>query len=447
MTIFWAVVLFGLLIFFHELGHFILAKLVNVKVLKFSIGFGPRIIGKKYGDTEYILSAIPLGGYVKPLGEEPDDEIPAEDLPRAYGSQPVWKRASIVLAGPVFNLVLAYIIFVVFLSFKLPIVIPVLKDVTNTKIEGVVKGSPAMKAGLMPGDDVVSVNGKEIHSWVEMEEAFINNPGKEVLLKVEREGASVDIVLIPEASTVKDKGGNDKVIGDAGVSRLSTRIEGVIENSPAMKGGLRAGDSVLAVNGSPVSDWNDMAKLISGNPGKEILLEIRRGDKVLTLDITPDAGGKIGISKGMGFDVVHTDNVFLSPIKGLEAVYRWSALTLEVAGRLITGKMSAKMLGGPIVIVNEASKAASSGLSDYFYLVALISVNLAVLNLFPVPVLDGGHLVFLAIEAVRGKPLHEKAVDILTKAGFAALILLIAFVLYNDTMKVIVPWVQKMIGQ
>jgi regulator of sigma E protease len=445
MTLLWAVVLFGLLIFFHELGHFILAKSVGVKVLKFSIGFGPKLISRQIGETEYVLSAFPLGGYVKPLGEDPDDEIPEEDVPRAFNNQPVWKRAAIVIAGPIFNMVLAYLIFVVFLSFSLPVVIPVLNNLTSTKIEGIRKDSPAMEAGLMPDDIVVSVNGNDISTWVEMDEVLTRSPGKEVALKVKRGEELLDITIVPEATTVTARDGKEEVLGDAGISRLSTRIEGVVKDSPAMKAGLLEGDAIISVDGQYVGDWGEMAELISDNPGRELTIEVKRGNDILSLKVTPDASGKIGISKTMGFNVIQSESILLSPIRGLQAVYAWSVLTLDVAARLITGTMSTKMLGGPIVIVSEASKAASSGMADYFYLIAVISINLAIINLFPVPVLDGGHLVFMAIEAVRGKPLNEKAMEILTKIGFALLMLLIALVLYNDTMKVIVPWVQKML--
>ncbi|MDO8283131.1 MAG: RIP metalloprotease RseP [Thermodesulfovibrionia bacterium] len=447
MTILWAVILFGLLIFFHELGHFLVAKLVNVKVLKFSIGFGPKIFGKKIGETEYILSALPLGGYVKPLGEDSEDEIPEEDIPRAYNNQPVWKRAAIVISGPIFNLVLAYLIFVVFLSASLPVVIPVLSDLTNTKIEGITKDSPAMNAGLRSGDTVLSVNGKEISTWVEIDEVVMKSPLKEVFMKVKRGESIIDITVTPQETKVRNKNGDESTIGDIGISRLSTRLEGIVKDSPAMKAGLKEGDTVLSVNGEAVGDWGEMAKLISGNPDTEITLNVKRGDAVFDINVRTDADGRIGISKGMGFNVIQSSSIWSAPVKGFQAVYGWCALTLDVAGRLITGNMSSKMLGGPIVIVNEASKAASSGMADYFYLIALISVNLAVINLFPVPVLDGGHLVFLCIEAVRGKPLNEKFQDILTKIGFGLLLMLIAFVLYNDTIKVIVPWAQKVWGQ
>lgn len=357
-----AVFLFGLLIFFHELGHFLLAKLVGVKVLKFSFGLGPRIIGKKIGETDYMISAIPIGGYVKPLGEEAGEEIKEEDKPRAFNYQPVWKRAAIVLAGPVFNLVLAYLIFVIFLMVKLPVAIPNLNSMT-TAIEGVAEGSPAMKAGLKEGDAIVSIDGTFVHDWNEMAEIFSKNPEKELSLQVKRNNTLIDIKVTPEPTKIEDE------------------------------------------------------------KGKEIIV------------------GRIGISKKLDFKIVQSEGIIYAPIKGMEAVYDWSVLTLKVVGRLLTGGVAAKQIGGPILIIDSAAKAASAGIFTYFNFIAIISINLAIFNLFPVPVLDGGHLMFLSIEAVRGKALSDKTMNAVTKIGMALLILLIVFVFYNDIVRVIVPWI------
>ncbi|MDZ4383309.1 MAG: RIP metalloprotease RseP, partial [Thermodesulfovibrionia bacterium] len=313
-----AVFLFGLLIFFHELGHFLLAKLVGVKVLKFSFGLGPRLIGKKIGETDYIISAIPIGGYVKPLGEEIGEEIKEEDKPRAFNYQPVWKRAAIVLAGPVFNLILAYLIFVIFLGVKLPVAIPNLNRMTTT-IEGVEEGSPAMKAGLKEGDAIVSIDGTFVHDWNEMAEIFSKNPEKELSLKVKRNNELIDIKVTPEPTKIKDEKGEEIVVG------------------------------------------------------------------------------RIGISKKLDFKIVQSKGIMYAPLKGMEAVYDWSVLTLKVVGRLLTGGVAAKQIGGPILIIDAAAKAASAGVFTYFNLIAIISINLAIFNLFPVPVLDGGHLMFLSI--------------------------------------------------
>ncbi len=364
MTIIWAVVLFGILIFFHELGHFILAKLVGVKVLKFSLGFGPKIIGKKIGDTEYLISAIPLGGYVKPLGEEIGEEIDEADKQMAFNYQPAWKRVAIVIAGPVFNLVLAFLIFTIFLGMKLPVAIPNLDSITTT-IENVSEGSPAGEAGLKGNDTIVSINGSPVHDWNEMAEMFSNNPGKELKLKVRRDEGVIDVTVTPKPETVKNEKGEDIVIG------------------------------------------------------------------------------RIGISKKMDAKVIQSTSILSAPFKGLEAVYGWCVLTIEVVVRLFSGALSAKQIGGPILIVDAAAKAASVGVFTYFNFIAIISINLAVLNLLPVPVLDGGHIMFLTIEALRRRPLSEKIMTVANKVGMALLFLLITFVFYNDFIRIVLPWARK----
>lgn len=367
MTILWALILFGLLIFFHELGHFLLAKLVGVKVLKFSLGFGPKLISKKIGDTEYLLSAIPLGGYVKPLGEDPEEELSEEDKPRAFNYQPVWKRMAIVVAGPIFNLVLAYVIFTAFLGLNLPVIIPDLDSIT-TMIEGVQEGSPAEKAGIMSNDSVVSINGSSVSDWTEMAEVFSKNPGKELLVTVRRGAELIEVKLTPEPTTMKDASGDEVVVG------------------------------------------------------------------------------RIGISKKFSSNVIESSGVLSAPLKGLEATWEWCVLTVEVVVKLFSGSLSAKQVGGPILIVDAAAKAASVGAFAYFNFIAIISINLAILNLLPVPVLDGGHVLFLSIEALRGKPLSDKILIIANKIGMALLLMLITFVIYNDTIRIVVPWFQKFVN-
>ena len=364
MTFLWAALLFGLLIFFHELGHFVLAKLVGVKVLKFSLGFGPKLISKKIGDTEYLISAIPLGGYVKPLGEEIGEEISEEDRMRAFNFQPVWKRMAIVVAGPVFNLVLAYLIFVVFLGFSMPVAIPDLDSITTT-IESVTEGSPADGAGLKRDDKIVAINGESVMDWNGMADILSKNPGKDLMLKVRRGEQVLNLVVVPEPTKVKDEKGEEVIIG------------------------------------------------------------------------------RIGISKKFKATIIQSDSIIEAPFKGIQAVYEWCALTLKVVVKLLTGSLSAKQVGGPILIVDAAAKAASVGLFTYFNFIAIISINLAILNLLPVPVLDGGHIMFLSVEALRRKPLSDKIMTAANKVGMALLLMLILFVFYNDTMRIVVPWVQK----
>jgi regulator of sigma E protease len=456
MTLLWAVILFGLLIFFHELGHFILAKLVGVKVLKFSLGFGPKLIGKKIGETEYLISAIPLGGYVKPLGEEPGEELTEEDKPRAFTSQTVWKRMAIVLAGPVFNLVLAFLIFFAFLSLNHPVEIPDF-DALSPKIVNVSEDSPAMSAGLRVNDIVTAINGKDISTWIEMEGTILENPGKEVLLQVKRDGTVIDIKITPEPDTITDMEGNEIVVGRIGISRRASIIGEVFEDTPARKAGLKKNDTVVSIDGVPVPDWKKMSSILSKSPGREVVMKVMREGRMLDIKVTPEPKiardsdgneitvGRIGISSKSAFRVIQSDAFWQAPFKALQAVYEWCVVTLEIVVKLFSGSVSAKQLGGPILIVDAAAKAAAVGAFTYFNFIAIISINLAILNLMPVPVLDGGHIMFLSVEALRGKPLSDNLMMVANRIGMALLLLLITFVFYNDIVRIVVPWVEKTI--
>lgn len=457
-TIIAAIVFISILIFFHELGHFIFAKLMRVKVLKFSIGFGPRLISKKIGETEYILAAIPLGGYVKPLGEEPGEEISEEDKPRAFNCQPVWKRAAIILAGPAFSFLLAFLIFATFLSLKYPVIVPdldALNALASNTIDDVMEGSPAMKAGLKIGDTVITINGKSISMWEEMKNMFEQNPGRELVLKVKRGDKVINISVTPELTKIKGKGG-EKAIGTIGVSKRTSIIGEVMENSPAMKAGLKNGDSILSIDEASVVNWEKMAMIISRNAGKELKLKIKRGDEIIDIRVIPEPErrkdntgkeiivGRIGISGP--YYAIQSSSILQAPLKGIEAVYDWSVLTVRVVGRLFTGNMSLKQVGGPLTIGDVAGKAASAGPYSFFNFIAIISINLAILNLLPIPVLDGGHLMFLSVEAVRRKPLSERTMKVVNAIGLSLLLVLIVFVIYNDIMRIVVPWIQGMLS-
>jgi regulator of sigma E protease len=222
-----------------------------------------------------------------------------------------------------------------------------------------------------------------------------------------------------------------------------------------MRAGLRPDDTIIAIEGTEVSDWGEMAEIFAQNPGKELNIRVKRGEEILTLKVTPEPTkikdkdgkeitiGRIGVSKKMDARIITSSRVLDIPIKALEAVLAWCFLTLEVVIKLIMGGISAKQIGGPILIVDAAAKAASVGLLPYFNLVAIISVNLAILNLMPVPVLDGGHLMFMGIEAIRRRPLSERVLMIANRIGMAILLMLITFVFYNDIVRVIIPWIQK----
>jgi regulator of sigma E protease len=370
MTFISAIILLGILIFVHEFGHFIFAKLMGVKVLKFSLGFGKKLIGRKIGETEYQIAAFPLGGYVKMFGEESGEEMrltgekeeeppSEEDLKRAFRAQSVGKRMLIVLAGPVFNILFTYVIFVGFLVADLPVVIPSLQDI-SPEVGQVVEGTPAERAGLRPGDIFIEADDK------------------------------------------------------------------------------------------PVSTWFDLVALVSKKPGEEMLFKIRRGEETLTASITPEAVtekgpqgeevtiGRIGIIKAGGdpFFAIEADGPLSALWGAAEATWKLSVLVFDVLGRLVIGTLSVKTVGGPITIVHESGKAAALGIAPYLFFMAFISTNLGIINLFPIPILDGGHIVFLSYEAVARKPANEKVVAFAQRMGLAFLLMLIILVTYNDILRV-----------
>ncbi|RMG73801.1 MAG: RIP metalloprotease RseP [Nitrospirae bacterium] len=359
MTVLSAIVLLGVLIFVHELGHFIVAKLSGVKVLRFSLGFGPKVVGKRWGETEYLLSALPLGGYVKMLGEEPEEELPLEEAERAFNRQPLHKRAMIVFAGPLFNILLTYLIFSLVLTAGLPINIPVIKQLKPT-IDSVEEGYPAHKAGLKPGDLIKEIDGRPIDTWFDLVSIVSKSPDKELEFTVLRGEQLLKVKIKPQ------------------------RVE---EEGP-------------------------------------------QGEKVVI--------GRIGVRKtgGSFFESIEAKGLLQAPIKGAWATYRMGLFIVDSIRMLLTGEVSFKNLGGPVTILKESGKAASAGILAYVMFMALLSVNLGVLNLLPIPILDGGHLLLFLVEALKGEPLNERTVLIVHRIGYAILIILMGFALYNDIVRI-----------
>jgi len=350
MTFLSAIVLLGILIFVHELGHFLFAKRLGVRVLKFSLGFGPKLIGKKYGDTEYLISAVPLGGYVKMLGEEPGEELKAEDKPFAYNYQPVWKRFLIVFSGPVFNLFFAAFIFIFIFMSGVPVLYP--------EIGEVLEASPAKSAGLIKGDRIIEIDGTAINQWDEMTTIIHRNPDKKLSFKVQRGDSIINAVIAPEKRKIKNIFGEEKELGLVGI-------------------------------------------------------------------------------KPSGSSFIKKESVSRSFINGIARTWDISVLTIVGIIKLIQRIIPAETIGGPIMIFQMAGEQASLGAANFFVFMAVISINLGVLNLLPIPVLDGGHLAFLTLEAIRRKPFSEKSMMIAQRIGLAFIITLMAFALYNDVMRLV----------
>jgi regulator of sigma E protease len=345
MTTIYSVALLGVLIFVHELGHFLLAKLCGVKVLKFSLGMGPKLLGKTVGETEYMLSIFPIGGYVKMHGEDAGEAPVETERERSFPAQPVYKRVLIVVAGSVFNLIFAVVLFAGIYMYGVPRITAVVGTVNEN--------SPAMKAGFKSGDAIIGIDDGAIKFWDEMTSIIHKSPGKTLKIKLEHEGTQRLVEVTPEAKPSKNLFGESTTVGLIG--------------------------------------------------------------------ITPQGGYQL-VSYGPFAAVYHG------------ALRTWDIidLTLTAVVKLFQKKLSTDTIGGPIMIFQLAGKQASEGLMNFLTLMAVISINLGVFNLFPVPILDGGTLAFLAVESVRKKPLSEKVMEISQKVGLSLLLMLMALALYND---------------
>jgi len=349
-NIFAFVIVLGVLIFFHELGHFLMARLFGVGVEKFSLGFGPRLFGKKVGLTDYRISAVPLGGYVKMVGEEPDAEISPADIPLSFTHKSVYKRIMIVAAGPLFNLLLSVIIFYV----------------------------------------IFQISGLYI---------------------------------------------------------LKPAVGQVQAESPALEAGLKKGDMIVAIDNRPVQSWDDMSTIIKESGGKTLSLTVRRGGSEFVTRVTPNVKIAQNIfgedTERYVIGIVASGDFFTKDLNPLEAMgesiqqtYRVTSLTVLSIVKLIRGTVSTKTLGGPIMIAEIAGRQAKEGISSLVFFIALLSVNLAILNFLPIPVLDGGHLLFFFIEALIGRPVNTRMREIAQQVGIFILILLMVYVFYNDITRI-----------
>ena len=444
-SIFAFIVVLGVLIFFHELGHFIVARLFGVGVEKFSLGFGPRLFGRTVGMTDYRISAIPLGGYVKMVGDEPDAEIDPALIPYSFTHKHVFKKILIVAAGPFFNLLLAMIIYAGFFYF-------IGTEDIRPVINNVVAESPAARAGLETGDVVVAVDGTRVASWSDINRLIGDRRGKPVALAVRRADRTFDVTVTPQTKVAKDLLGDDTPyydVGFSGLPPLKAVVGEVADGYPAKKAGMQKGDRIVAINGQPVDSWNTMKTIIAQSRGASLNIRLVRGDRTLIVHLVPVLVSdenmlgekvdsyRIGISTP-GVDIPPADRITIKrgPLdavsEGVDQTYQISRLTVLSIGKLIKGTVSTKTLGGPIMIAEMAGQQAKAGLTNLIFFIAVLSINLAVLNFLPIPVLDGGHLMFFCIEAVMRRPINTRMRELAQQAGIFILILLMIFVFYND---------------
>jgi len=443
-TILYFVVAIVLLIGFHEYGHFIVARKLGVKVEKFSIGFGPSLFSwrGKDGEVEYVIAAIPLGGYVKMLGENPYEqveeggevvELSESDKKRAFNNQPVWKRACIAFAGPAFNFIFAIVAYMIVAWMGHQVLPPVVGTVAPNSV--------AEQQGLQVGDRITFVDGKEIDSWQAFEEALKLNVGHDVGLLVSRDEMLQEVhVSLPQPE--KDAfliDVADQVLG-VGLA-LDIFIESVMPDSPAETALLQAGDQVIAVDGQPIHTVHELIEVFNRYAGQSVGIQVKREHAQIQLQVTPreEAGrGLIGVRlsakpwiepewKYKGF--------FEGLSHGFVRTWEVTLMTGEIFQRMISASISADNLGGPIAIAQMAGTTAENGLVYFIMFLAFFSVNLAILNLLPIPVLDGGMLMFLALEKLRGKPLSVETQMHFQLVGMMAIMALMVFAFYNDIMR------------
>jgi regulator of sigma E protease len=525
------VVTLGLHVFVHEFGHFLFAKRAGVKVMKFSIGFGPRIFGWTRGETEYVVSWIPLGGYVKMLGENPGEEIPEEDRNRTLTSKPLRDKLLIVFAGPGMNLLLPVLLFMLLFFTGYP-------DLTST-IGTVTPGSPAAKAGIAPGDRIVAIDGRPVRWWEEVQKTLNARVNKPVALTVKGRSGERAVRLVPKSIEVKTILGDAERAGDVGVSPLHAPplaavsdpaspagkagirtgdeitaiggrkvvrreeaaralrsqsgiiditvkrggeeirlklalpatgatgktdadvlasiglerpeqfIDAVEKHSPADEGGLRKGDRLIALNGKPVQTWTDFTEVVRGSDGKPLTIKVRRNgeDKIVVVkpgrrfNRDPLAKERKIYYVGVG-SLEHQSpgviepRVVLNPAKALvlslQETWRMSVLVVQGMVKLATGQVRMDNIGGPIQIGVVAAQAAEDGFYTFIRMMAFISINLGILNLLPIPILDGGHLLFFLIEAAKRGPISLRKKELAQQVGLTMLLLLIGVAFYND---------------
>ncbi|MEQ1558359.1 MAG: RIP metalloprotease RseP [Methyloglobulus sp.] len=436
-TLFYFIIAIGILVSFHEFGHFWVARKTGVKVLRFSIGFGKVLWShqKNPDSTEYVLSAIPLGGYVK-MVDEREGKVKEEDLPKAFNRQSLWVRTAIVAAGPLFNLILAVALFWLVLVLGETGIKPVLGEIKP--------GTFAAKSGFVEGEEILSVNGKTTKTWTEAMNIVITSAmdgQAQIIVKVKNlADDQTDRVLAFTENDVQDSEKLYELLGFHPWSpKLKPIINEVLPDSAALAAGLKKDDLILSADGTPILDWLQWVDYVKNRPDKPISLVIDRQGTQLTLGITPKSVKSGQVNEGkIGASVQVPENLLksmeaeysLPPLDAIpvafKTTYDYSVVTLRMMGKMLIGKASVKNLSGPISIAQIAGQSATMGLVYFLKFMALVSVSLGVLNLLPVPVLDGGHLLFFGIEAIKGEPVSEKVQIFFQQVGIALLLLLMA---------------------
>lgn len=429
-TLFYFIVTLGILVFIHELGHFLAAKLFGMRVDVFSLGFPPRAFGKKIGETDYCISWIPIGGYVKIAGmidESFDtDYLKQEPQPWEYRSKPIWQRMIVISAGVLMNIMLAVAIFwgINYMQGK--------SVWDTTEIGYVLEGSLAETAGLKGGDRILSINGAAVANWDDVRNnIYLENIGSDLRFRVLRHGAEVDVVIAQQSlQELSD--------GSFGITPNHTEIviDRVDPDMPAATLGLKPADVLLALGGQPLRYDRSVNEIVRSHTGKPLPVEWRRGDSIMTGTVTPTEKGLIGIAFGLRYNgpVIRTEYSLLEALPAsIQSIGNVIGLTVQGIASIISGRTDfSSSVAGPIKIAQLASQTAGLGIVTYLNFMAFLSISLAILNILPIPALDGGHLLFLVIEGLIGRELPVKFKLVIQRAGFVLLLTLMALVVFND---------------
>ncbi len=430
----------GILVTVHEWGHYWVAKRLGVKILRFSIGFGQPLVSRRLGkdQTEFMLAAIPLGGYVKML-DEAEGEVAAEEVHRAFNRQPLWIRSSIVVAGPLVNFLFA--IFAYTLMFMLGVV------GTRPIVGDILPNSPAAQAGMQSGYEIIAVNGQGTFRWEsvlhETLQAVVNKQTGHYTVRNEQ-GYEWDLSL-DLTHLSPDDFSQQGLLSKLGMQPYRPSVPAVIgrvlAGSAAQQGGLQSDDKILSVNGKEIDNWHDWAEQISLHPDRSIAVEIQRQQAILYLTLTPaneNGQGRLGVGAHVPQDwdaqyrSIERYGLFAAFLQGMNKTWEYSVLTLKMLGKMLTLEVSPKNISGPITIAEFAGHSFDLGWSRFLFFLALVSISLGVINLLPIPLLDGGHLLFYFIEWIKGSPLSETTLIIMQKLGITIVLLLMSLALFND---------------
>ena len=425
----------GVLIFVHELGHFMMARRIGVRVLTFSLGFGPKLLAFRRGGTEYCVSAIPLGGYVKMAGENPEDQ--RTGAPDEFLSKGKWQRFQVLVMGPVMNIALALVVMagVLYRGAQVPAY-----EQQAVVIGTFAPNSVGQAAGLKPGDRIVTVDDKVVDTWEQFSMAIVPKAKRQVAIGYVRDGKPGSVILVPAAQGKFE-------MGDIGVQPVvHPQVVAVSKGQPAEEAGLMSGDVVIAAGGENNISYERLLAAIKSHSHQALPLTVTRGGDTKQITVTPrPISDKVMI--GAQINMFETETIEPGPMEAVKLSvgknWEWTKLIVQTIGGLFTRETSVKQLMGPVAIADLSGSAAQAGWIPLFTLMAMISLNLGLLNLMPIPVLDGGHIFILALEGLARRDFSIRVKEKMLLAGFVLLLMLMVTVIYNDLMRI--QWIEKLV--